>query len=182
MAVLVWLTTTYLLSREPEKIDSIAVLPLITTNTDQNVQVISDGITDSLIDSLSKLPNLRVMSRSSVFHYKGREIDSQAVGRELKVKAVLTGRLVQERDTLVLNTELVNVADDRHLWGEEYERKVSDVLSLQQELARTISAKLIPTLSGGAKEKIAKQRTTIRRRTSFTFGAERIRTRSAERA
>ena len=160
MAVLVWLTTTYLLSREPEKIDSIAVLPLITTNTDQNVQVISDGITDSLIDSLSKLPNLRVMSRSSVFHYKGREIDSQAVGRELKVKAVLTGRLVQERDTLVLNTELVNVADDRHLWGEEYERKVSDVLSLQQELARTISAKLIPTLSGGAKEKIAKQRTT----------------------
>ncbi len=160
MAVLVWLTTTYLLSGEPEKIDSIAVLPLITTNTDQNVQVISDGITDSLIDSLSKLPNLRVMSRSSVFHYKGREIDSQAVGRELKVKAVLTGRLVQERDTLVLNTELVNVADDRHLWGEEYERKVSDVLSLQQELARTISAKLIPTLSGGAKEKIAKQGTT----------------------
>src|SRR6266550_1772815 len=104
---------------------TIAVLPLITTNTDQNVQVISDGITDSLIDSLSKLPNLRVMSRSSVFHHKGREIDSQAVGRELKVKAVLTGRLVQERDNLVLNNKLVNVADDRHLWGEEYERKVS---------------------------------------------------------
>src|SRR2546428_294970 len=100
------------------------------------------------------------MSRSSVFHYKGRETDPRTVGRELNVKAVLTGRLAERGDTLVLSTELVNVGDNRHLWGKEYERKLSDVLSLQQELARTISAKLIPTLSHAAREKIAKQGTT----------------------
>ena len=72
------------------------MLPLVTNSTDQNAQFLSDGITDSLIDSLSQIPHLKVLSRSSVFHYKGREIDPQAVGRELKVKAVLTGRLMQQ--------------------------------------------------------------------------------------
>jgi serine/threonine protein kinase/tetratricopeptide (TPR) repeat protein len=160
MAGLVWLTTTYLAPRGPAKIDSIAVLPLVSTNTNQNTEFLCDGITDSLIESLSQLPNLKVMSRSSVFHYKSREIDPRTMGRELKVKAVLTGRLAQRGDTLVLSIELVNVEDNRHLWGEEYERKVSDVLSLQQELGRTISLKLVPTLSQAAREKIAKQGTT----------------------
>jgi TolB-like protein/tetratricopeptide (TPR) repeat protein len=158
MAGLIWVASAYLSQWGTSKIDSVAVLPLVANGSDENF--IADGITDSLIEDLSRISSLKVMSRSSVFHYKGREADAQAAGRELKVKAVLTGRLLQRGDTLFLSAELVNVADNRHLWGAEYDRKVSDVLSLQEELARAISAKLMPTLSGSASEAIAKQGTT----------------------
>jgi serine/threonine protein kinase len=141
-------------------IDSIAVLPLVTNSSDQNAQFLSDGITDSLIDSLSQIPHLRVMSRSSVFHYKGREIDPEAVGRELKVKAVLTGRLMQHGDNLFVSTELVNTSDNSHIWGGDYNRKVSDILSLQEELAHMISGRLRITLSSGQKQKLARQITS----------------------
>ena len=140
-------------------IDSVAVLPLVSNSSDPNTQFLSDGITDSLIDSLSQIPHLKVMSRSSAFHYKGREIDPQAVGRELKVKAVLTGRLVQQGDSLFLSTELVNVSDNSHIWGGEYNRKVSDVLSLQEELAQIISGKLRLKLSTTQQQKLARQGT-----------------------
>ena len=143
----------------PGPIDSVAVLPLVTNSTDQNTQFLSDGITDSLIESLSQIPHLKVMSRSSVFHYKGREIDPQAVGRELKVKAVLTGRLVQQNDNLFLITELVNTSDDSHIWGEEYNRKVSEILPLQQELAQTIAEKLRVRLSSNQQQTFARQGT-----------------------
>jgi serine/threonine protein kinase len=135
-------------------IDSVAVLPLVTNSSDPNAQFLSDGITDSLIDSLSQIPHLRVMSRSSVFHYKGREIDAQAVGRELRVKAVLTGRLLQQGDSLLLSTELVNATDNSHIWGGQYNRKASDILPLQEELAHTISGKLRLTLSNEQKQKL----------------------------
>jgi eukaryotic-like serine/threonine-protein kinase len=141
-------------------IDSIAVLPLVTNSSDQNAQFLSDGITDSLIDSLSQIPHLRVMSRSSVFHYKGREIDPEAVGRELKVKAVLTGRLMQHGDNLFVSTELVNTSDNSHIWGGDYNRKVSDILSLQEELAHMISGRLRITLSRDQKQKLARQITS----------------------
>ena len=160
MAGLTWMASAYFLQWRTSPIDSVAVLPLVTNDSDQNVQFIADGITDSLIENLSRLSNLKVMSRNSVFHYQGRESDARSAGRELKVEAVLTGRLMRRGDTLFLSTELVSVADNRHLWGAEYDRKVSDVLSLQQELARTISTKLKPTLSGSAREAIAKQGTT----------------------
>jgi len=135
------------------------VLPLATNTNDQNTQFLGDGITDSLIDSLSQIPHFKVMSRSSVFHYKGRDADPQAVGRELQVKAVLTGRLVQKGDHLFLSTELVNVSDNSHIWGDEYDRKVSDILPLQQELAHTIAEKLRFKLSSEQQQKIAKQGT-----------------------
>ena len=141
-------------------IDSIAVLPMVTNSSDQNAQFLSDGITDSLIDGLSRIPHLRVMSRSSVFHYKGREIDPEAVGRELKVKAVLTGRLMQHGDNLFVSTELVNTSDNSHIWGGDYNRKVSDILSLQEELAHIISGKLRITLSSDQKQKLARQITS----------------------
>jgi len=141
-------------------IDSIAVLPLVTNSSDQNAQFLSDGITDSLIDSLSQIPHLRVMSRSSVFHYKGGEIDPEAVGRELKVKAVLTGRLMQHGDNLFVSTELVSTSDNSHIWGGDYNRKVSDILSLQEELAHMISGKLRITLSSDQKQKLARQITS----------------------
>jgi TolB-like protein len=138
-------------------IDSVAVLPMVSNTNDQNAQFLSDGITDSLIDSLSQIPHLKVMSRSSVFHYKGREIDPQAVGRELKVKAVLTGRLTQQGDNVFLSTELVNVSDNSHIWGGEYNRQVSDILSLQEELAHSISGQLSLTLSNDQRQKLARQ-------------------------
>jgi serine/threonine protein kinase/Tfp pilus assembly protein PilF len=141
-------------------IDSIAVLPLVTNSSDQNAQFLSEGITDSLIDSLSQIPHLRVMSRSSVFHYKGGEIDPEAVGRELKVKAVLTGRLMQHGDNLFVSTELVSTSDNSHIWGGDYNRKVSDILSLQEELAHMISGKLRITLSSDQKQKLARQITS----------------------
>jgi serine/threonine protein kinase/tetratricopeptide (TPR) repeat protein len=140
-------------------IDSVAVLPVTANSNDQNAQFLSDGITDSLIDSLSQLPNLKVMSRSSIFHYKGREIDPETVGRELKVKAVLTGRLVQQGDSLFLSTELVNTSDDSHIWGEEFNRKTSDILPLQQELAQIVAQKLRVKLSSEQQQTFARQGT-----------------------
>jgi serine/threonine protein kinase/Flp pilus assembly protein TadD len=140
-------------------IDSVAVLPVVANSNDQNAQFLSDGITDSLIDSLSQLPNLKVMSRSSVFHYKGHEIDPQVVGRELKVKAVLMGRLVQRGDSLFLSAELVNTSDDSHIWGEEFTRKASDILPLQRELAQIIAQKLRVKLSSEQQQTFARQGT-----------------------
>ena len=140
-------------------IDSVAVLPVVANSSDQNAQFLGDGITDSLIDSLSQVPNLKVMSRSSVFHYKGREIDPQVVGRELRVKGVLTGRLVQQGDNLFLSAELVRASDNSHVWGEEYRRKVSDILPLQAELARTITEKLRLRLSSEQQQRLLKQGT-----------------------
>jgi TolB-like protein/Tfp pilus assembly protein PilF len=158
VAVLVVAAMVYFSSNTNKAIDidSVAVLPLVTNSSDQNTQFLSDGITDSLIDSLSQIPHLKVMSRSSVFHYKGREIDPQAIGRELKVKAVLTGRLVQRGDDLFLSTELMSVSDNSHIWGAEYNRKISDILSLQEELAHTISGKLRLTLSNDQRQKLAR--------------------------
>jgi eukaryotic-like serine/threonine-protein kinase len=140
-------------------IDSVAVLPVVANSSDQNAQFLCDGITDSLIDHLSQVPNLKVMSRSSVFHYKGRDVDPQAVGRELNVKTVLTGRLVQQGESLFLSTELIRASDNSHVWGEEYSRKISDILPLQAELARTISEKLRLRLSSEQQRRLLKQGT-----------------------
>ena len=108
---------------------------------------LSDGITDSLIDSLSQLPNLKVMSHSAVFRYKGKEADPRTAGRELGVRAVLTGRITQRGDNLSVSTELMNVDDNSHLWGEQYNRKLADALAVQNEIAHQIVEKLRLRLS-----------------------------------
>jgi len=141
-------------------VDSIAVLPIATANGAADSQFLGDGITSSVIDSLSQLPHLKVMSRSAVTQYKGKEVDPKTVGQQLSVKAVLTGQLVQQGDDLNLTVELVNAGDDSHIWGKQYTRKVSEILPLQQELARNLSEKLNPTLSKDAKEKLARQGTS----------------------
>jgi TolB-like protein len=141
-------------------IDSLAVLPVETIHGDQNAELLSDGITDSLINSLSRIPNLKVMSHSSVFHYKGKDVDPQEAGKTLKVKAVLTGRLTQRGDQLFLSTELIDVTDNKHLWGDEYERKSSAILPLQEELAQTIAGKLTAKLSPEQKRELARQPTS----------------------
>src|SRR5262249_18556949 len=104
-------------------------------------------------------PTLRVMSRSSVAQYKAKEVDPITVGRQINVKAVVTGQLVQQGDNLDLNVEIVNAHDDSHIWGKQYHRKVSEILSLQEELARNVSARLMPEISNEARDKLARQGT-----------------------
>ena len=158
--VAIVLAAMYFASRRDESVDSIAVLPLITNTSDQDTLFLSEGITDSLIDSLSEIPHLKVMSRSSVLRYGGREVNAEAVGRELKVKAVITGRLMQQGDSFILRTEMVKASDNSQIWGEAYKRKSSDILQVQEELARTIANTLRTHLSSQQTERMARQHTT----------------------
>lgn len=131
---------TSLAARRPGKaIDSLAILPLANETRDPETDYLSDGITETLINSLSQLPKLRVLPRSTVFRYKGREMDSAALNSELGVRAVLTGRVVQRGDTLTIKVELVDVVRDAHLWGGNFSRKLDDIFTVQEEIARQIS-------------------------------------------
>jgi eukaryotic-like serine/threonine-protein kinase len=140
-------------------IESIAVLPFVNQDNDPNIEYLSDGLTESIINSLTRLPNLKVSPRSSAFRYKGKETDPLKAGNELGVRAVLTGRLQQRGDDLVVSAELIDVRDNKQLWGEHYQRKISDLLAVQSDLARDISAKLRPTLSGDEQGKLRKRYT-----------------------
>jgi eukaryotic-like serine/threonine-protein kinase len=142
-----------------QEIDSIAVLPFVNVGADPNTEYLSDGITDSLINVLSQLPKLKVMSRNSVFRFKGLEADAQAAGKQLGVRAVLTGRVVPRGDGLSIMTELVDARDNSHIWGEQYNRKLSDLLAVQTEISRDISEKLRLKLSGEDKQRLTKRDT-----------------------
>jgi serine/threonine-protein kinase len=147
-------------ARPASVIGSIAVLPLTNASNDPNNEYLSDGITESIISNLSQVPQLKVMARSTVFHFKGKEIDPREVGQQLGVQAVMAGRLLRQGDQLIVRTELVNVADGTQLWGAEYDRKVSDVLGLQQDISREISEKLRVKLTGEAKKQLTGHDTT----------------------
>src|SRR6185503_14515760 len=121
-------------------INSLAVLPF--TNSEPNNEYLSDGITESLIENLSQLPDLKVKSRSTVFHYKGRNTDAKQIGRELGVHALLSGTVVQRGEELAVSVELIDVRDDSHIWGERYSRKVSEVVALPQQISRDVLLKL----------------------------------------
>jgi serine/threonine protein kinase/tetratricopeptide (TPR) repeat protein len=145
-------------SQQSPAIDSIAVLPF--ANADANTDYLSDGITAGLIHTLSRVPQLRVMSRAAVFHYKGQQADPQKVGRDLNVAAVLTGTVAQRGENLHIDTGLVDVRDGSELWGEGYDRKLSEIGNLQQEITQDISTKLQLRLSSqvdSAQEKISPQ-------------------------
>ncbi len=151
---------TYLRARNTEvTIESIAVLPFINPNNDPNTEYLSDGIPESIINSLSQLPNLKVMSRNSVFHYKGKDIDAQAVAKELKVRAVLTGRVTQRADGLSISVELINAQDNSQIWGQHYNRKLTDVFAIQEEIAKEISEKLSLRLTGEEEKRVTKRYT-----------------------
>jgi serine/threonine protein kinase/Tfp pilus assembly protein PilF len=139
-----------------QEISSVAVMPFVNASNDPNTEYLSDGLTESLINSLSQIPNLTVMSRSSVFHYKGRDVDPQAVAHDLKVQGVITGRIVQRGDQLIISAELIDARTNRNLWGDRYDRKLSDVLAVQQDITGAISARLRERLSGETKKQIAK--------------------------
>ncbi len=141
----------------PEK--SIAVLPFENQNRDPDTDYLCDGIPESIINSLSELPRLKVMSRNSVFHYKGKEPDAQTVGKELKVQTLLTGRVRQRGDSLTIGVELINAQDNSQLWGQQYSRKLADVFAVQEEIAKEVSDKLRLKLTGTEKEQLAKRPT-----------------------
>jgi len=136
-------------------IDSIAVLPFENQSADPDVEYLSDGIAESLINALARSSDLKVISRTSAFAFKGSQDAIQEIGRKLGVRALLVGRLVQRGDRIALSAELVDVADERQLWGGRYERSLSDLLDVEQELTRTILEKLRLSLSGPEAERLA---------------------------
>jgi serine/threonine protein kinase/Tfp pilus assembly protein PilF len=141
--------------RAPKAVDSLAILPLANETGDPETEYLSDGITEMLINNLSQLPKLRVLPRSTVFLYKGCEMDLAELSRELNVRAVLTGRVVQRGDTLTIKVELVDVARQAHLWGGNFSRKLDDIFAVQEEIARQISEHMRLHLSPQEKNKLA---------------------------
>ena len=141
---------------QAEQIDSIAVMPFINESGNADVEYLSDGMTDTLISSLSQLPNLNVKGRSSVFRYKGRDLDARALGKELGVQAVLYGRVTQRNDRLTLSLELLDAVTENVIWSDKYDRKQSDVVTLQSDIARDVSNKLKTRLSGADTAKVEK--------------------------
>jgi serine/threonine protein kinase/Tfp pilus assembly protein PilF len=143
----------------PSRIDSIAVLPFDNVSKDSKAEYLSDGITESLINSLSQLPNLAVMSRNTVFRYKSQSMDPEKVGRDLGVRAILTGRLIQSGDDLMISVNLEDVQDKRQIWGAQYNRKLSNLVSVQEEIAGDIYGRLRPRLSGEENRLLSKRPT-----------------------
>lgn len=145
--------------RVPKIIDSLAVLPFENAGGDPEHEYLSDGITGSLINTLATVPKLRVMAQSTVFRYKGREIDPQAIGRELNVRAVLTGKITHAGGSLRIGTELVDVATGSQLWGAQYNRKPDDIFVVQDEISNEISGKLRLQLTRAEKKRLTKHHT-----------------------
>ncbi len=138
------------------RINSVAVLPFANASGDPNTEYLSDGITEGIIDRLSGLPNVKVISRTSAFRYKKREIEPLKVGRDLGVEALVTGRVLQRGDDLSVSVELVDAREDKQLWGEQYSRKLADIASVQQEIASAISGNLRLRLTSEDKTRLAK--------------------------
>jgi serine/threonine protein kinase/tetratricopeptide (TPR) repeat protein len=142
-----------------ETIDSVAVLPFVNASADPNAEYLSDGITESLINSLSTLPHLKVMSRDSAFMFKGKDTDARNVGQTLGVRAVLKGRVMQRGDNLEISAELVDARDDSHIWGQQYSRKASDIFALQGDLAKEMTSMLRMRLTGEDEKRMMKSYT-----------------------
>jgi len=149
----------YLGSPNAKEIDSIAVMPFINVSGNTDLEYLSDGITETLISSLSQLPNLNVKARSSVFRYKGKETDPRTIGNELKVQAILNGRVVQRGQSLILNVELIDATTENVLWSQDYSRQQADLVSLQTEIARDVSNRLRLKLSGADEQNLTKNYT-----------------------
>lgn len=145
-----------------DRTESLAILPFTYTSSDPQLiansdrEYISDGLTESIINNLSQLSNLKVIARSSVFRYKSKDLDVQAIGRELNVQSVLVGQVKQEGDDLRIGVELMDVQGNRSIWGDTYQRKTGDIQSVQQEIARNVSEKLRVKLTGADQSHLTK--------------------------
>lgn len=142
-----------------KQIESIAVMPFVNESGNADVEYLSDGMTETLISSLSQIPNLNVKARSSVFRYKGKETDAQTIGKELDVQAILNGRVTQRGDQLTLSLELIDAQTENVIWSERYNRKQADLVPLQSEIARDVSSKLKTKLSGADEQRLTKNYT-----------------------
>jgi TolB-like protein/Tfp pilus assembly protein PilF len=158
--VVIFIAGYFYLSRSRTRaIASIAVMPFVNESGNADVEYLSDGMTETLISSLSQLPNLNVKARSSVFRYKGKETTPQTIGKELNVQAILNGRVSQRGEQLTLSLELIDVQTENVIWGEQYNRRQSDLVTLQSEIARDVSTKLKSKLSGADVAKVEKSYT-----------------------
>jgi eukaryotic-like serine/threonine-protein kinase len=146
--------------RNTTTFDSLAVLPFTNAAGDPESEYLSDGLTESLINSLSQLPDLKVRSRNTVFHYKGQASDAQKIGRELGVRALLSGRVVHQGNELAVSVELIDAQDDSQIWGARYTRKLSDIIALPEEIARDTAEKLRLRLSGSEQKQLTKNYAT----------------------
>jgi serine/threonine protein kinase/tetratricopeptide (TPR) repeat protein len=144
---------------ETPAIRSLAVMPFVNASSDRANEYLSDGITESLIDTLSRIPDLAVVSRTSVFRYKGKDAQPQTIAKDLKVEALLTGRVIQPGTDLIVSTELIDGRTNRHLWGEQYRTKMSDLATLQATISREIAEQLKLQLSGATQRSVAKHYT-----------------------
>src|SRR5215813_4642731 len=140
-------------------IQSIAVMPFVNEGGNADVEYLSDGMTETLISSLSQIPNLNVKARSLVFQYKGKDKNPQTIGKDLNVQAVLNGRVVQRGSDLIVYLELVDAATGNLIWGDQYNRQQSDLVSLQSELVRDVSSKLRTKLTGAEEQRMMKNYT-----------------------
>jgi TolB-like protein len=146
----------YRYATRPAKISSIAVMPFVNESGNTDLEYLSDGMTETLISSLTQVPDLSVKSRSAVFRYKGNAPEPKVLGKEMGVQAILTGRVVQRADQLTLSLELIDSSTENAIWSKRYERKPSDLLSLQTEIARDVSGSLrskLPSVDTVAVEK-----------------------------
>jgi serine/threonine-protein kinase len=137
-------------------VDSVAVLPLENLSRDEDLEYLTDGLTESLINNLSQLPRMKVMARSTVFRYKGRDMDPQQIGQDLGVRAVLTGRLLQRHDSLMIGAELVDVGDGSQLWGGQFSRRPSDIITIQEEISREITEHLRIRLTPAQRQRLVR--------------------------
>ena len=147
-------------SSDTKKINSIAVLPFVNATPDANNDYLSDGLTESLISTLSQLPDLKVMARSTVFKFKGNEDDPQKIGQALQVNALLVGRLTQHGDEVAVQADLVNAADGSELWGAHYERKLSEITQVQSDITRDLSRRLNRVDPGRSPQKLGQAGTS----------------------
>ena len=152
LVVAIWFTLFR--GRGGEAIDSVAVLPFVNTSSDPDTEYLSDGITETLIRQLSQIPRLKVMARNTVFRYKGSHIDPQKAGRELNVRAVLTGRVLQRGETLTISMELMDVRDGSQLWGGRYNRKLTDIVAVQEDIAHEVTGKLRLRMAGEEEKRL----------------------------
>jgi len=161
IAIILAVCAYFLLFRKTlTPIQSIAVMPFVNEGGNADLEYLSDGMTDTLISSLSQIPNINVKARSSVFRYKGKETSPQIIGKDLNVQAILNGRVVQRGDQLTLGLELIDAKTENVIWSENYVRRQADLITLQSEVARDVTSKLKTKLSGVDEQKLVKTYTT----------------------
>ena len=154
-----------------KEIHALAILPFVNASADAHEEYLSDGITESLINSLSQLPQLKVIARTTAFRYKGKDTDAQAIGRDLRVDAIITGRVTQQGETLIVQADLLSTSDGREIWGDRYSRRLSDLFAVQEQIAKEIAGNLRFKLTGEEKQALSKRYTqNIRAYQNYLLG------------